>query len=156
MRQVIPSICHSLGIPHRVYLLEDPPLIPPAFDSFHDQRSGYICREEALEACHAWCEEAELTEEWRGLAARTELYPERNAWYLDEMVQLAGDDTPHLHCGISVQAVVLATGNNTVEVIAAIGNTPDEAMETFYQRVYEWSCHQQIIRKGPSVQAWSL
>jgi hypothetical protein len=48
-----------------------------------------------------------------------------------------------------VQVVVLAAGNNTVEAIAAKGDTHDEAIETLYQRVYEWSCHQQTIRKGP-------
>jgi hypothetical protein len=145
-------------IPQRVHLLEDPPLNPLALDSCHDQRSGYDCREEALAACHAWCEEAELTEEWRGLAARTELYPDRNAWYFDEIMHLAGDDTLRLHCGISVQVVLArqTAGNNTVEVIAATGNTPDEAIETLYQRVYEWSYHQQDIRKGSSVQARSL
>jgi hypothetical protein len=131
--------------PPRVYLLEDPPLIPPALDSSHDQLSGYLCREEALTACHTWCEAAELTQEWRRLAARTELYPERNAWYLDEIAHLAGDDTPRLHCAISVQAVVLARGNDSLEVIAATGNTPDEAIETLYQRVYEWSWKLQAV-----------
>jgi hypothetical protein len=73
------------------------------------------------------------------------VYPERNAWYLDEIVQMAGDDTPRLRRGISVYAVVLAAGIESVEVIDATGNTPDEAIETLYQRVYEWSCHQQAI-----------
>ena len=113
------------------------PLIPPALDTFHDPEPGYVCREEAIEA---WREEVELTEDWRGLAARTELYPERTAWYLDEIIQLArGDGTPHLHCGISVQSMVLARGIDSSEVITASGDTPDEAIETLYQRVYEWS-----------------
>jgi hypothetical protein len=143
------AACATLAeIPQRVYFLEDPPSIPPELDSFHERGQGYDCREEALAACRAWCEMVKLTQEWRGLAARTELYPERNAWYLDEIVKLAGDDTPHLHCGLSVQAVVLArqtAGNDGVEVIAATGNTPDEAVETLYQRVYEWSWKLQAI-----------
>jgi hypothetical protein len=127
-------------IPHRIDVMEVPPLIPPAFDTFHDPELGYDCREKAIEACHAWHEEVELTEDWRGLAAHTELYPERNAWYLDEIVQLTGgDDTLHLHCGISVQAKVLARGIDSIEVITAIGDTPDEAIETLYQNMYEWS-----------------
>ena len=136
---------------HRGYVLVDPPLIPPALDSFHERGPDYDCREGALAACNAWCEVAELLEllvllvYWRGLAACTELYPERNAWYLDEIARLAGDDTPRLRRGISVYAVVLAAGIESVEVIAATGNTPDEAIETLYQRVYEWSCHQQAI-----------
>jgi hypothetical protein len=125
---------------HQVYLLEDPPLILSALASFHDQRSGYDWHEAARDACHAWCETAELTQEWRRLTARTELYPERNVWYLDEITQLAGGDTPRLHCGISVHAMGLARRTTGNEVITATGNTPDEAIEALYQRVYQWSC----------------
>jgi len=137
-----PAVASLSEKPHRMYVMEGPPLIPPALDSFHDPGQGYECREEAIEACRAWREEEELDDDWRGLAACTELYPERNAWYLDEMVQLTGDDTLRLRCGIAVHAVVLAAGN---EVIAATGDTPDEAIETLYQRVYEWFCQQQAI-----------
>jgi hypothetical protein len=134
------AACASLSErPPRVYLLEDPPLIPPALDSFDDQRSGYLCREEARDACHTWCEAAELTQEWWELAARTELYPERTVWYLDEIARLTGDDTPLLHHGLPVQAVVHARGKNGLEIIAATGDTPDEAIEALYQCVYEWS-----------------
>ncbi len=143
------AACARLSeIPNRVYVLEGSPLISPALDSFRDPGSGYDCREEAIEACRAWCEEEELDDDWRGLAARTELYPERTAWYLDEIVQLAGDDTPRLRCGISAHAVVLArqtASNDSISVIDATGNTPDEAIETLYQRVYQWSCHWQAI-----------
>jgi hypothetical protein len=62
-----------------ISLLEDPPPIPLALDSFHDQPSGYHCREEALAACRAWYEAAELTQAWQRLKARTELYPERTS-----------------------------------------------------------------------------
>jgi hypothetical protein len=127
-------------IPHRIDVMEGPPLIPPALDTFHDPEPGYVCREEALEACRSWCEAVALAAYWRGLATRTELYPERNAWYLDEIEHLAGgDDTAHLHCGVSVQAMVLARGIDSIEVITALGDTPDEAIETLYQNVYEWS-----------------
>jgi hypothetical protein len=133
---------------------EGSPLIPPALDPLHDPVQGYTCREEAIEACHAWREAVELTEEWRELAAYTELYPERTARYLDEMVQLAaGDDTPHLHYGISVQAVVLARGDGGNEVIAAAGVTPDEAIENLYQRVYEWSRRPQALACASSIRS---
>jgi hypothetical protein len=125
--------------PPQVYLLEDPPLIPPALDAFHEIGPGYDCREDARVACQAWCEVEELTEVWQGLAARIELYPERNAWYLEEIMHLTGDDAPRLHRESAVQAVVLARGKDGLEVIAATGNTPDEAIETLYLRVYEWS-----------------
>ena len=129
---------------HRVYVLEESEaFIPPALPPCHDPAQGYDLREEAIEACHAWLEAAELPQEWQGLAARTEVYPERNAWYIDEIAHLAGgDDTPRLHCGTSVHAVVFVqqtTGYNGTRIIAARGDTPDEAIETLYQRVYE-SC----------------
>jgi hypothetical protein len=127
-------------IPHLKDVMGDPPLIPSSSDSFHDPGLGHDCCEEAIEACRAWREQEELDDGWRGLAARTELYPERNSWYLDEIVQMAGDDTPRLHCGISVYAMVLARQTTGNEVITATGNTPDEAIETLYQRVYQWSC----------------
>jgi hypothetical protein len=136
-----PAFALFSEIPYRINVMDGSPLIPPARDTFHDPEPGYVCREEAIEA---WREAVELTEYWRGLAACTELYPERNVWFLDEIEQLAGgDDTTYLHCGISVQAVVLARQTardiDSVEVIAATGDTPDEAIETLYQRVYEWS-----------------
>jgi len=134
------AACASLSErPPRVYLLEELPLIPPALDSSHHKQSGYLCREEARTACHIWYEAAELTQEWWELAARSELYPERTAWYLDEIAHLAGDDTPRLHYGLSVHAVVRARGKNGQEIIAATGNSPDEAIEALYQCVYEWS-----------------
>ena len=136
-----PAFASLSEIPHRIDVMESPPLIPPARDSFHDPGPGHDCRKEAREACRSWCEAVALTEYWRGLAACTELYPERNCWYLDEIKQLVGgDDTLHLHCGVSVQAMVLARGDDRSEVITTTGDTLDEAIETLYQRVYEWSC----------------
>ena len=136
-----PACAFSSDLPFRVYRVETSPLIQPARDSLHERVPGYTCREEAIEAFYAWNETCELTQDWRWLAALTELYPERNAWYLDEIVQLTGgDDTTHLHSGNSVQAMVLARGIDGSEVITATGYTPDEAIETLYQRVYAWRC----------------
>ena len=135
-----PAFALSSEIPFGVYILERSPHIHPARNSLHKRVPGYTCREEAIEAFYAWNETCELTQNWRWFAALTEVYPERNAWYLDEIVQLTGgDDTPHMHYGISVQAMVLARGIDGIEVITATGDTPDEAIETLYQRVYEWS-----------------
>jgi hypothetical protein len=130
--------CAPSGTGDWVCILKGSPLLPPALDSLNEPGQGYNCREVAVEAYRAWREATELPLYWRGLAARTELYPERNAWYLDEMVHLAGDDIPRLRCGISVYAVVLAAGIESVEIIDATANTPAEAIETLYQRVYEW------------------
>ena len=123
-----------------VYRVERSPLTHPARDSLHERVPGYTCREEAIEACCAWNETCESTQNWRWLAALTEVYPERNAWYLDEIVRLTGGvDIPLLHHGLSVQAVVHARCKNGFESIAAIGDTPDEAIEALYKCVYEWS-----------------
>ena len=135
-----PAFALFSDIPDRIDMLEISPLIPPARDSLHVSGQGYVCREEAIEACRSWYEAVALAEYWRGLAARTELYPERNAWYLDEIEHLAGGvDTVQVHCGVSVQAMVLVRDYDHSEVITATGDTPDEAIETLYQRVYDWS-----------------
>jgi hypothetical protein len=148
-----PALAPLAGTDDWVYLLKGSPLIPPALDSLNEPGQGYNCREAAVEASRAWREAAELPLYWRGLAARTELYPERNAWYLDEMVQLAGGDILRLRCGISVYAVVLARGNDCREAIAATGDTPDEAIETHDPRVYEWSRRPQAIACASSIRS---
>jgi hypothetical protein len=135
---------------YRVYVLEDGEVfIPP----YHDPVQGYESREAAIAACHAWREAMELLEEWQGLAARTEMYPERNSWYRDEIAQLAGeDDTPRLHCGTSAHAVVLArqtVGDGSAHHITVTADTPDQAIEILYQRVYEWSRRSQAASSSP-------
>jgi hypothetical protein len=127
-----------------LYVLEESPVfIPPALPPFHDPAQGYDSREEAIEACQAWREAVELPQEWRGLAARTELYPERTAWYIDEIARLTGGyEIPHMHCGTSVHAVMLArqtSGDSGTQIITVTADTPEEAIETLYERVYEWS-----------------
>lgn len=156
-----PAFATFSPLSRRVYVLEESPaLIPPALAPFHDPSQGYVSREEAIEACRAWLEAAELPDEWRGLAARTELYTERNAWYIDEIEHLAGgDDTPRLHCGTSVHAVVLVrqtARDNGTEIIAVTGDTPDEAIETLYKRVYEWSRQSQAATCASSTRAMCM
>jgi hypothetical protein len=80
-----------------------------------------------------------LTKSWQELAAHTELYPERNAWYLDEIAHLVGDNTQCFHYGLRVQAAIYARCQNGLVCLAVTGDTPDEAIEALYQRVYEWS-----------------
>jgi len=122
-----------------VHLMEEQPPIPLALDSFHEGGTGYDSREDALAACYGWYEAAELTQRWQKLAARTELYPERTAWYLDEIAHFVGDNTPRFNFGHCVQAVVYARGKNGLECLAATGETLDEAIRALYQCVYEWS-----------------
>ncbi len=127
--------------PHRVFLPKGTSMyIPPALEPVHEPEQGYGSREEAIAAYHAWLETVGLPVHWRQLAAHTEIYPERNVWYLDEIARLTGDDTSLLSCGIEVHAVVVAVGDGISHILDARGNTPDEAIETLYQHVYEWYC----------------
>jgi len=137
--------------PPWVHLIEEDALtgfIPPALDSLMKPCQGYACREEAIEACQAWHEAAVAPVHWETLAAHTEVYPERNAWYLDEIARLTGDHTPLLSYGLSVHGVVIAAWNGGSAIIDVTGATPDEAIEALYQRVYERSCLHQVVQRA--------
>jgi len=137
--------------PHRVFLLKGTSAdIPPALGQVDEPGQGYGSREEAIAAYRAWLEAARLPVHWRELAARTEVYPERNAWYLDEIARLTGGATSLLTCGIEVYTVVIAFLDGIEQLIDATGNTPDEAIETLYQRVYAWHCQQETIQQRAS------
>ncbi len=112
-----------------------------------DPQQGCTCREAAIEAYHPWQEAATLPTQWRVLAAQTEIYPERNVWYLEEIARLAGDERLLFSFEAEEYAVVLAACNGKHEVIAATGSTPDEIIEALYQRVYEWACKQQTLQQ---------
>ncbi len=106
--------------------------IPPAISLPFHPRKGYRSRLDALEACWAWYEAATLPVHWRALAAESEIYPERNAWYRDEIERLT-EDTPTLQSlGGESYALVFARAHG---VMAAIGRSPDEALEALYQEV---------------------
>ncbi len=120
-------------------------IVPAALDQHSDVCQGYGCREEAIEAYRAWHEAAVLPIVWQTLAASTEVYPERNAWYLEEIARLAGDSIPRLSCGIDVSAVVMTDRFGSNGFIAVAGTTIDETVEALYQRVYRWYCQQQVL-----------
>jgi hypothetical protein len=103
-----------------------------------DPRQGFPCREEAIDAYCAWHEEAILPLEWEKLAAQTELYPERNAWYLDEIFHLSGD-LPRVACiGKFAIAQVIVEHDGALKAISTGEPSPDEAIEQLYQKVYAW------------------
>src|SRR5260370_5011712 len=77
-------------------------IIPAALDQRSDACQGYGCREEAIEAYRAWHEAAVFPIVWQTLAASTEVYPERNAWFLQDIARLARDSTQLLSCGIEI------------------------------------------------------
>lgn len=157
-----PAFAPDALAPQWAPLIEGALDIPPACDSLHAPGEGYQQREEAIEVCWAWHEAAMLPFEWERLAARIEVYPERTPWYLDEIARMKEHGRPVRTYGTSAFATVTTTPQEAHEVITARGATPDDAIETLYQRVYEWHCQQHAcyqrasehipIRTGPSAQ----
>lgn len=127
-----------------VHLIDGPPDIPPALE--HDPAAGYQRREEAIAACWAWHEAVILPFEWQALARQVEVYPERTAWYLDEIAHLTGNNRSVWRAGTVALAVVSTAQPFEQEtIITANGANPDEAIENLYQHVYEWFCQQQVL-----------
>jgi len=101
------------------------------------EQEGYGSLEEAIAAGRAWLEAAGLPARWRALAAHTEVYPERNAWYLEEILHLAGA-IPMIGTGVAdAYAVIIVRSRGSSYVLDAAGASPDEAIEALYQRVYD-------------------
>lgn len=125
-------------------------IIPPAVDSPANSCAGYQDRKTALSACHAWHEAAVAPVHWDILAAHTEIYPERNVWYLEEMARLTGDGPPLITSSYDVYAVTTSAREGYLTIIDVTAPTPDEAIETLYQRVAAWSCepHEALQRAG--------
>lgn len=89
------------------------------------------------EVIAAWLVEAGVHVRWRALAANTEVYPERNAWYLEEIVHLAGA-IPMVGIGVAdAYADVIVRYRGGSYVLEAAGASLDEAIEALYQRVYD-------------------
>lgn len=114
--------------------------IPPALAAqpSQDPTQGYPSRAQALEACRAWDEAIHLAVVWETLAAHTEAYPERNAWYVEEIAYLTGGSPVLLTTTVEAIAVVVIELHPGIQVISAAGMTRDEAIEQLYQQVYEW------------------
>jgi len=134
-----PALTPLTDTPHWVTVL-DTGLIPPALKPYHDAKKGYGSRKKALEACCAWNEEVSLSVQWNMLAAHTEVYPERNIWYCEEIAQMTGGGSTLVTCTIDVTALVIAEVHPQVQVIEAAGVSLDEAIERLYQKVYAWWC----------------
>jgi hypothetical protein len=136
-----PALAPLTDTPHWVTILDaGADCIPPALASqpCHDPQKGYSSRKKALEACCAWDEAIRLSVQWNILAAHTEVYPERNAWYLDEIAQMTDGSSTLVTCTIDVTALVIVELRQEVQVMVTVGLTPDEAIEHLYDKVYEW------------------
>jgi hypothetical protein len=136
-----PALTPLTDTPHRVTVLDaGAHFIPPALASkaCHDPKKGYTSRKQALEACRSWDEEVSLLMQWEMLAAHIEAYPERNAWYLDEIAQMSGGSPLLVTATIEAVVMVVAELHPGVKVISAAGITVDEAIEQLYQQVNDW------------------
>jgi hypothetical protein len=130
-----PALTPLTDTPHWVTFLDaGARCIPPALASkpCHDPKKGYNSRKQALEACRAWDEEVSLPVQWEVLAAHIEAYPERNAWYLEEIAQMTGGSPVLVTATIEAVAVIVVELHPGVQVISASGITLDEAIEGLY------------------------
>jgi hypothetical protein len=140
----------SREIPRWVSLIDEPHMVPPALDPLFDSAEGYEDRDEAVAACWAWHEATVLLENWHLLAMYSEVYPERNSWYLEEIARLIGSDT-HMHIFAPYGfATVMTMPHGGDEVLMARGMTRDETIANLYQLVYEWSYRQQARQQRAS------
>lgn len=139
-----------VGVTQWVRIVDDltAGIIPPAVDLPANPCQGYESREAALEACCAWHEAAAAPVQWAQLAAQAEVYPERNAWYLEEIAHLTGEGVPLFSSGYDVLAAVLAEQGECSTIITVTCATPDEAIEALYQRVYAWSCEPHVMQRA--------
>ncbi len=136
-----PALTPLTDTPHWVTSIDtEARCIPPALESLscHDLQKGYTSRQKALEACCAWDEEISLPVQWEVLAAHIEAYPERNAWYLEEIAHMTGGSPLLVTATIEAVAVAVAELHPGVKVISAAGVTLDEAIEQLYQQVNDW------------------
>ena len=136
--------------PRWVSLIDEPSIVPPALDPPFDSTQGYEERDEAVAACWAWHEATALTADWNMLAMSTEIYPERNSWYLEEIVRLIGNDTCIRIFASYGFATVVTRPYGVDEAIVARGMTRDETIENLYHQVYEWSCTERANRQWAS------
>ncbi|HLG79134.1 MAG TPA: hypothetical protein VFA09_03080 [Ktedonobacteraceae bacterium] len=133
-----PAFASLTDTPHWVTFLDiETSAIPPALpvQSCADQEQGYPSRQQALDACCAWDEAIRLSVEWERLAASTEVYPERNAWYREEIAQMLGGSHVLVLTTLEAMAAVVIK-HPGIQVISARGITPDEALECLYEQVY--------------------
>ncbi len=86
-----------------------------------------------LDFCHRRRENHGLWYQWEKLATWTELYPERNAWYQEEILRLAGDIPTIEPAGSIVYGSVFRCGVHCFISTSTI----DEAWERLYERVCE-------------------
>jgi hypothetical protein len=136
--------------PRWVSLIDEPGIVPLALNALSDSTEGYEERNEAVAACWAWHEATVLSADWQVLAMSTEVYPERNSWYLEEIARLIGSDTQTRVFATYGFATVMAGPYGVDEVIMARGMTRDETIANLYQRVYEWSCIKRTGRQRAS------
>jgi len=112
------------------------------------RREGVVSfaqRTQALQYCQREKEAFDLLWQWQQRACQAELYPERNAWYRDEIERLAHSgncslflsrETVDCHCvGDEVYASIWVHLAKTYQAIRAKAPTIDEALVALYEQV---------------------
>lgn len=100
---------------------------------------SFRTRREALDFCHRYQETFDLRWQWRQMATKSEIYPERNAWYREEIAQHSTGGPPNISPSVSVvYASVYLHGENPLSSFhcAIWGDDIDNA----YVRLYEAVC----------------
>ncbi len=92
--------------------------------SFRDEQN-------AIDYCHRSWDNLRQRVRWKKLAAQTEVYPERNAWYREQIALLCREE-PRLNVESDARASVFFRGGSLCMVWAA---TVDEAWEQLYTQV---------------------
>ncbi|GCE04776.1 hypothetical protein [Dictyobacter aurantiacus] len=87
---------------------------------------------DAINFCHRKREASKLCVQWEAEATRCEVYPERNAWYADEIQALTGEAPRIRRFSFEVQAIVTCKDGIVYGVDAL---TIDEAMIRLYESV---------------------
>lgn len=105
---------------------------------------SFRTRREALDFCHRYQETFDLRWQWQKLATKSEIYPERNAWYQEEIAQHSTWGPPNISPSVSTvyASVYLHSENPLSSFHCAIwGDDIDDA----YVRLYEAMCQHLVL-----------
>ncbi len=122
--------------------------IPYALGPRHTQGVVSFQRyRDALEFCHRKQEGYRLWYQWDALAAHTELYPERNAWYRDEIVTMTSGTFPWDRLPqVETSGTSIVYGSVFLKGTHCFVSAPtiDDAWERLYECVCEHVAQKQI------------
>lgn len=103
---------------------------------------SFHTRKEALAFCHRKWEEYQLTVKWEGLRARSELHPDRNAWYREELMNYACSDPIVGRIVDTTYARMHLWDGTPLEVD---GETIDEVYVKLYEAACQYAASQEEV-----------